>query len=214
MALIRRSPPQDDSDKKDFDPIPNLEEKEYEARLVMVADLGMQLQEYNGEEKPSRQEIALGLEIVGETILIDEKEVPRLLWSKPFKIFHKLTKKGHELKFYSIFDSDAKVNQVPDWDAQLGKCCSVRVVHTQGKGDNAGFTYDNVGLLLPIPEKYRDGVPPASMELAIGDADNEDNVVTKALFGLTRFVYDKRIQNQQDTSASDVDLSYDDDIPF
>ena len=47
----------------------SLEAGEYDARLVYVADLGVHQDEYKGEVKNPAQKIALGLEIVGETIM-------------------------------------------------------------------------------------------------------------------------------------------------
>ena len=124
--------------------------------------------------------------------------------------------KRNKLSYYSVFDSRAEDGQVPGWEAQVGKPCSVRVVHVTS-GEN---TYDNIGALLPIPEKYQEGVPPATIEPAIGDADDPNNVVTKGLWGLPKFVYDKRIGGGSSNAppanhpAASQGPSFDEDVPY
>ncbi len=216
MALTREKTPKQASDKE-FDPIPNLEEKEYDGRLVMVADLGMQEgMVWQGEQKPDRQQLALGIEIVGETITIDDKEVPRLLWTSPFNIFDKLTDKGKEIKFYSVFDNAAQDGDMPNWDQYLGSPCAVRVVHVQGKGDNATSTYDNIGALLAIPAKYQADVLPATIPLNSGGVGDNNTAVIESLFGLTKYVYDKRVLPSNVTALKPDQTfnDHDDDIPF
>ena len=162
----------------------NLEAGEYEARLVYVADLGLHQDEYKGEVKNPAQKIALGLEIVGKTVTIDGEQRPRYLWTKPFNIFSSLTAKGNELKFYSVFDSSATEGDVPDWDAQMGKACSL-VMSQNDKG------YDDITNIAAIPSKYQDDIDPATIEGGVGD----DNSIISALFGLTKWTFDNRIQD-------------------
>jgi len=185
MALARRTESSGGS-SIDYE---NLKAGEHDGRLVMVADLGLQRQEYKGEYKGDVQQISLGIEILGETITIDDVEHPRLMWTKPMYIYNTLTPKGSELVYYSVFDPTAGEGELPDWDAQLGKPCTVNVEHTH-KDDN---TYDNVKALLAIPLKYQDGVDAATMDMGVGDSDDKDNAVNKALFGLAKYVFDKRV---------------------
>lgn len=107
----------------------NLEEGEYEARLVYVGDLGLIERNFNGEEKPPAQQLALGLELVDSTVMIDGIEQPRLIWSKPFNIFSTLNEKGKEIEMYRVFDSGAKEGEVADWDSALGQPCNATIVH-------------------------------------------------------------------------------------
>ena len=175
----------------------NLAVGEHEARLVYVADLGLQAREYKGEVKPPAQQISLGLEIIGETVVIDDKELPRILFTSPFNIFQQLTEKGKELEFYRVFDPSAVENTDADWEKTLGMPCNVIIKHTQGKGDNSGRVFDNISHLTPIPQKYQDGVAEGKVETAIGDADDPENTVTKALYGLAKYVYDRRIEEEE-----------------
>lgn len=196
MALTRRT--EDSNSGGSNADIPNLEQGEHEGRLVYVADLGLQTKEYKGEYKGDIQQIALGVEIVGQTITLDDKEVPRLLWTKPMYIYSTLTEKGKELLLYKVFDSSANEGELPDWEAQLGKPCTVVVKHVH-KDDK---TYDNVSDLLPIPVKYHDSVDAATISIGIGDSEEDDNPVNDALFGLAKYVFDKRLTSDEDVKES------------
>ena len=211
-ALKRRS---EQSENKSSATFTNLDPGEWEGRLVYVADLGLHAREYKGEAKPAAQKIALGIEMVGNTVTIDGEEKPRLLWTKPFNIFHSLTEKGTEMKYYNIFEPNAGDGDDADWDAQLGKPVSVNVVHV--KKDDA--TYDNISSLAPIPKKYQKDVGEATIEPCIGDADDEENACTKALYGLTRWTYDRRIdegptKQHPETHMKEPAYNDDDEIPF
>jgi len=172
-------------------PIVLLDEGEYEGRLVYVADLGLQENNYKGEEKPLTQQIALGIELIGETLLIDDVERPRLMFTKPFNMFSTLNEKGNELKYLRIFNPKAIEGVESDWEAVLDTPVNVSVVNVTN-GDN---TYNNIGSLAPIPAKYQSSVGKSTLTPAIGNADDEDNVVTASLFGLSKYVYDKRLQD-------------------
>ena len=182
-TLKRRGTPQ--GDKKEYE---NLANGEYEGRLTYVADLGMQAREYKGEVKSPCQQLSLGIEILGEHVKIGEEEVPRVLWTKPFNIYFVMNEKGNEFKLYRVFDSTAQEGEEADWDSVLGTPCSVVV----GK-DAKTNTYDEIVTLNPIPAKYRKDVAAGELDPAIGDADDMDNPANKAMFGLVKYVYDKRI---------------------
>ena len=191
MAGLKRRGTSNDEERK---PIALLDEGDYEGRLVYVADLGLQVNEYKGEVKQPTQQISLGIEIIGESVMIDDVERPRLMFTKPFNIFNKLTEKGNELKYLRIFNPKAVEGVVGDWEAVLDTPVNVTVVNTTN-GDN---TYNNIGLLAPIPAKYQGSVGKSTITPAIGDADDEENVVTQSLFGLSKFVFDKRLPSQSD----------------
>jgi hypothetical protein len=221
MALKRRSTIPETKTNNDNVEYTNLEAGEHEGRLVYVADLGLQEREYMGESKPPAQQLSLGIEIIGQTVSIDNKEVPRILWVKPFNVFYTLTEKGNEMKYFSVFEPTAQEGSVADWDAVLGLPCNVVVKHKKGKGENSNRVYDEISNLTPIPAKYQEGVGAAlTTDMAVGDADDENNAATKALFGLAKFVFDKRISENKPKLAvvkelvSDEDDDFEDDIPF
>lgn len=178
--------------KSEFKP-QNLEEGEHEGRLVYVADLGLQSRNFAGEEKPPAQQVSLGIEIIGKHVEIDGEKKPRILWTKPFNIFNRMNEKGSEYAMYKIFNPKAQPDTMANWDSVLGCPVSVQVIHTKGKGENADRVYDNIRSLAPIPVKYQADIADAETEPAVGDADDETNPVTAALFGLPKFIWAKRL---------------------
>lgn len=213
MALTRRTESGSSSSDKDI-VIENLDETEYESRLVAVADLGLQEgMVYMGEKKPDAQQIALGFEVLGETYTEDGVEKPRMLWSETINIFSTLTEKGKEIQYYSVFEPSATAGEIPDWDGQIGKPCNLSIVHVPDKKDSSKL-YDNIGKVTPIPVKYQDNVPPATItDLGIGDADDPNNPVTKSLWGLPKYVYNKRIGAPAQEEKPNV-APEGDDVPY
>ena len=209
MGLKRRG---EKTEGKDLPKIPNLENGgEYEGRLVYVADLGLHEREYMGEKKPDVQKIALGIEIIGETVELEDGTVPRLLWVKPFNIYWKMSDKGAEFGYYKVFEPSAVADTVADWELQLGKCCSVTITHVKDKKDPS-VVYDNIQNIVGIPAKYQKNIGAATIEPCVGDADDEDNPATKALYGLSRWMYDQRIV--EGDTQEDSGFDPDDEIPF
>lgn len=184
----------------------NLTNGEYEGRLVYVGDLGMQERSYMGETKPPARQLALGIEILGESVVVDGQARPRILWTKPFNIFTKMNEKGNEFKYYKVFEPTAADGQIANWEAVLGRPCNVNVIQVQGKGANADKVFDNIDTIGAIPAKYQDGVAPATVtDMAVGDADDPENLATKALFGLARYVFDKRLAAGEETAYAKAD---------
>ena len=217
MALNRKSSVPTTTASSDVE-YSNLKPGEYEGRLVYVADLGLQERDYMGESKPPAQQISLGIEILGESVMVDGKEQPRLLWTKPFNIFFEMNEKGNEYKYYKVFEPSAKEGQVADWDSVLGRPCNVLVVNVAGKGENANRTYDNIDSISPIPAKYQDAVAASTItDQAVGDADDENNPAQRAMFGLPRYIFDRRIKggnNKAEAKAVESSEDFDDAIPF
>lgn len=208
MGLNRKS---EDKGKNNDSQYTQLPVGEVEGRLVYVADLGLQSKEYAGEYQGDIQQLSLGIEIVDHPHDTENGPVARLMWIKPFYIYSRMGSKSKEFEYYSIFNPSAKPETVPNWEAQLGKPVSVNIVHTKS-GDKV---YDNVGKINSIPAKYQDGVTEATLTPAIGDSDDEENVVTQALYGLTKYVYDKRIVKESaKPQQSPAGEDFDDDIPF
>lgn len=215
MALNRKSPlaEKNTDSNVEYDNIP---EGQHEGRLVYVADLGLQERSYKGEEKPPAQQLSLGIELVGKTITIDGKEQPRILWTRPFNIFHQLNDMGKELAMYKVFKPTAKEGQVADWDSVLGLPCDVTVVNKVGTDGN---TYDNIDDITGIPERYQDNVAPAlTTDMAVGDSEDENNPATKALFGLAKYIHNKRLSSNapvlKSVTSDNSKEDFKDEIPF
>ena len=109
-----------------------------------------------------------------------------------------MNERGNEYKYYKMFVPTAQEGQVAEWDNVLGLPISVVVSHSTS-GDR---TYDNISSLNPVPTKYRDQVADAmTAEMAVGDAEDANNVATKAMFGLVRYIHEKRINGKVQNSA-------------
>jgi hypothetical protein len=196
----------------------NVAEGEHEGRLVYVADLGLQERNFAGEEKPPAQQLSLGIELVGqEQTLSDGGTLPRILWSKPFNIFQTMNERGNEYKYYKMFVPTARDGEVADWDKVLGMPINVVVSHSKS-GDR---TYDNISSMSAIPAKYQDQVPPAATaQMSVGDAEDENNVATKAMFGLVKYLHDKRVNGPVVEKSTPVkakavaDTEFAEEIPF
>jgi len=190
MALIRKGVAKTAS-IEDYE---KLENGEHEGRLVYVADLGMHEAYKAGPEdadKPDVQKICLGIEAVGNPVQINGESQPRILWTAPINIYQELTELGNELKAYRVFDPQAQAGSVADWDSVLGSPCNM-VIGKRKSGDGTK-EYDNINSLTPIPAKYQDGVAEAITTPCVGDSDDASNPCTMALFGLAKYVYEKRI---------------------
>jgi len=200
----------------------NMKPGDHEARLVYVADLGLQHREYKGEVKPDTQQIALCLEIIGSTVEIDGIKNPRIMWTKPFNIFGKLDAKSHEYHMYAAFNPMVQEGEYADWDSVLGKACNAVVVNVPDKQDPS-ILYDNIKSIAAIPSKYLDMVPAGEItDLAVGDSEDANSPAIKHLFGLAKYVHAKRIldgaeaarvPDGSEASMEPID-SFDDDIPF
>lgn len=166
---------------------------EYEGRLVYIADLGLQARDFKGDEKPPCQQISLGIEICGQSVTIDGEEQPKLLWTKPFNIFSKLNDKGRELEYFQVFNPKAKDGTVADWDAVMGDSCSVYIANREGKGEYQGKVFEEISKVSPIPAKYKASVPEARIKPCIGDAEDDNNEANKAMYGLVKYIHNKRL---------------------
>ena len=197
----------------------NVPEGEHEGRLVYVADLGLQERNFAGEEKPPAQQLSLGIELVGQVqILSDGGTLPRILWSKPFNIFQTMNERGNEYKYYKMFVPTARDGEVADWDSVLGMPINVTVAHSVGKD---GKTYDNIDSMSAIPVKYQQQVAEAATaEMSVGDAEDENNIATKAMFGLVKYLHDKRVNGPAVETSTPVkakavaDTEFAEEIPF
>tara|TARA_S200002703_G_scaffold30390_1_gene26342 strand:- start:860 stop:1543 length:684 start_codon:yes stop_codon:yes gene_type:complete len=211
--------------------IPLLNKGEYEGRLRYVADLGVHINEHKGVRKADVQKLCLGIEILGETIELEDEVKPRLMWSDAFNIYHQLTEKGKEIVMFRVFDPSAQIGDVADWDAVINEPCNVVVVHKDGTGENAGKVYANIATISPIPSKYKDGVEQGLItDGCTGDVDDPENPAQKATFGLPDWLIQRRIDggdNAGDNAGDVVDdlraddnkdkqsrEDFDDNIPF
>ena len=169
----------------------NLTEGEHEARLIYVADCGMQPREYRDDFKTPAQQISLCFEVLGSTVKVDGVEQPRTIWSKPFNIFGSMSGLSTEYAMFKAFVPTVQEDTVADWKSVLGKPVNIIIKHFKKDADT---TYDNVAGLSSIPMKYQDKVEPAiTPDFSIAGCEDEDSPAIKNLFGLAKFVHEKRI---------------------
>ena len=170
----------------------NLEAGEFEARLIHVVDLGMHNNSYMNEIKKPVQKLAMCFEILDNPVTIDEKEVPRTIWAAPFNVYYSLTAKGKEMQYYSLFNPQAKEGDIADWDSALGKPVSVTIENKPSSDGQA--MYDNITNIVAIPKKYQKDISEAkTSDTGTGDDSDMNTPTMKALRGLAKYVFEKRI---------------------
>ena len=194
----------------------NLTEGEHEARLIYVADLGMQNRTpFNGDVKPPAQQVSLCFEVLGSTIKIDDVEQPRIIWSKPFNIFGTMSGLSTEYDYFKAFVPTAKEDTTADWESVLGEPVNIIIKHVH----KDGAVYDNVSGITAIPSKYRSKVDKAvTTEFAIAGSEDVDSPAIKTLFGLAKHVHDKRITGNvapaKEPQPVIEEETFDDAVPF
>jgi len=179
-------------------------------RLVAVANLGTFQDTYKGELKDPAPKMALQVEIIGKPVKIGDEMKPRQMWVSPFNFFSKLTPKGNELKYYSAFDEMAETNDVPDWEAMLGK--AVYVVVKPSDDENA---YDNIVALSAMDEEVADNLDVAESELIIDNVEGNERLEAR-LFGLAKYQYEQPHYeaDEPNTPEQSAQEPTDDDEPY
>ena len=134
---------------------PVLEPGSYPCRLVQVILLGTQAQKpYKGEEKPPVMEIMLTYEFLDEFMKDDEGEdiedKPRWL-SETIPLHNLAADKAKSTQRYYALDPDDKHDG--DWAKLIGTPCNVNIVNNEGKGKNAGRTYENIASVSTMRPK-------------------------------------------------------------
>lgn len=185
-----------------------LDEGKYKARLVYVTDLGIQINEWKGVRNDCQQ-LALGLEILGETRTVgedgDTEELPLVIFLRGFNIFQTMDERGGEFKNYKVFNEDAVAGEVADWDEMLGKACTAVIQHNKGG-------YAEIKALQGIPEEFQSGIPPMlTTDASTGDVSDESNPAQKAAWGLARWAIDN---NQVEEVPQAVEADSGGDNPY
>ena len=134
---------------------PLIEAGTYPARLVVVADLGLQTQRpFQGQEKPPAFEILTTYELVDEFMQDDEgndlPDKPRWV-SESFALYSLASERAKSTLRYNGLDPTHAYEG--DWEALLAKPCMVTLIHNPGKGKNLGKTYLNIANVAPMREK-------------------------------------------------------------
>lgn len=148
----------------------------YPARIVRIFDLGLQNQRpYMGQEKPPAHEVMLTYELL-DTFMVDDNGVeiedkPRWI-SETFPLHNLSADLAKSTKRYMALDPNMDFDG--DFTKLVGVPCNVTIVHGQGKGQNAGKIYENIGSVTGMREKDAKRAPELVNEGAFFSLDNPD----------------------------------------
>lgn len=140
---------------------PKLEPATYPARLVVVADLGLQPQRpWQGEEKPPAYEILTTYELVDEFMEDEDGEPlldkPRWL-SESFPLYSLSSERAKSTIRYNALDPTGAWSG--NWSELIEIPCLVTTVNNPGKGKNTGKVFVNIANVAAMRAKDRENVP-------------------------------------------------------
>jgi hypothetical protein len=161
----------------------------YPSRLVMVLDLGLQPQTYNGETKDPKIEIMTTYELADEFMKDDEgndiPDKPRWL-SETFTLNSLNSDKAKSTQRYLALDPALKYDG--DWSKLLGTPATITVVNNPGKGKNKGKVFNNIASVSSMRAKDAEKLPPLVNDKRYFDQDEPD---VELFLTLPQFIQDK-----------------------
>jgi hypothetical protein len=168
---------------------PPMDAGSYPSRVVIIADLGLQPQFFNNEEKDPKREISITFEHVDEFLKDDDGEdmpnKPR--WnSMRFALNNIENVKATSTKVYNALDPSNTHNG--DWKPLLGIGCSVAIVQNPGKGPNANKVFNKVASVASMRPKEAAALAPLVNEARYFDLDEPD---IKVFYSLPNFLQEK-----------------------
>lgn len=176
-----------------------LESGTYPARLVQVIDLGLQNQEFKGEVKAPRREIALTYEFLDEFIKDEDgneqEDKPRWL-TEMMPLYNLNSEKAKSTQRYKALDPD-EVHE-GDFSALIGTPVSVTIVQNPGTGKHKGKVFENIDSVAPMRRKDAERAPELVNEATFFDFDDPD---LEVFLSLPKFLKD-RIQNNLEFAGS------------
>ncbi|AUR98558.1 hypothetical protein NVP1253O_34 [Vibrio phage 1.253.O._10N.286.45.B12] len=166
-----------------FTPAEPMEAGNYPCRIVQVIDLGLQAQRpWKGEEKAPAHEIMVTYEFTDEFLKnedgTDNEDKPRWL-SENFPLRSLKSELAKSTKRMLALDPNGDVGG--DWSKLVGAPCMVTVVNSEGKGANAGRTFNNVGNVSAMRSRDADRTPDLVNPPKVLDLDNPDLEVLGSL---------------------------------
>jgi len=172
----------------------------YPARLVTVADIGLQAQRpYKGEEKPPAYEILTTYELVDEFMKDDDGEdiLDKPRWqSENFPLYSLTSERANSTKRYLALDPEKKYDG--DWGALLGMPVLVTLVNNPAKD---GRVFTNIANVSPMRPKEAEATAPLVNGTVMFDMDNPD---LGSFAALPSWVQDK-IKNGLEYEGSALD---------
>lgn len=162
----------------------------YPARVVRIIDLGLQPQRpFKGKDKPPAHEVQMTYELL-DAFMVDEdgkeqEDKPRWV-HETFPLHNLSADLAKSTKRYMALDPDMDFDG--DFTKLIGIPCNVTIVHGQGKGANAGKTYENIGSVTAMREKDAKRAPELVNEGQVFTLDDPDMEV---FGGLPDWLQDK-----------------------
>lgn len=165
---------------KQQDPI---EAGNYPARLVQVIDLGLQPQRpFKGEEKPPAYCIYTTYELLDEFVKDEDgnydETKPRWI-SEEMPLYNIGADLAKSTKRYKALDP--QLDCEGDWAQLVGQPIMVTVTQAEGKGNNLGKVFNNVGGTAPMRPKDAAKAEELKNPTRVFDLDNPDMEVFNAL---------------------------------
>ena len=159
-----------------------LEAGTYPGRLVQVIDLGLQPQQYLGEDKAPAYSIFTTYELVDEFLKDkdgnDIEDKPRGV-SENFALHNIKSEKATSTKRYNALDPNNIYTG--DWVGVLGAPVMVTLVQNPGKGKNTGKIYNKIVSTSAMRAKDAAKVAPLVNPTKVFDLDAPDVEVFNAL---------------------------------
>lgn len=183
MALNAREVP---SNSK---PVPPVDAGSYPARLVQLIDLGIQPQSYNGEVKAPKQEIMTTYELLDEFMKDEDDEdiTDKPRWfSENFALNSLESELAKSTKRYYSLDPNEEFKG--DWTKLISTPCMVTLIQQQGKGPNAGRTYNKIANVSAMRPKEAQKAAELVNEAKVLSLDTPD---VDVFLSLPQWVQDK-----------------------
>lgn len=132
----------------------------YPGRLVQVIGLGLQAQQFEGEEKPPQQEISVTYELSDEFLKDedgnDDPEKPRFV-PETFALYNLAADRAKSTQRY--FALDPTEEHGGDWSKLLGTPVLITIVNKAGTGKNKGKVYNNIATVSTMRAKEASKLP-------------------------------------------------------
>ena len=148
----------------------------YPCRVVQIIDLGVQPQRaFEGQPKPPKQHIRITYEFTDEFCLDEDgnemEDKPR--WLSEEMPFNPLSSDlAKSTKRYKAIDPNDDFDG--DFTQLINQPCNVTITATQGKGKNAGNTYNNVSAVTSMRKRDADKCPELVNDTLVFLVDDPD----------------------------------------
>lgn len=177
----------------------------YPARVVRIIDLGLQPQRpFKGKDKPPAHEVNISYELL-DAFMVDEdgneqEDKPRWI-HETFPLHNLSADLAKSTKRYMALDPNMDFDG--DFTKLIGIPCNVTVVHGQGKGQNAGKIYENIGGVSAMRDKDAKRAPELVNEGQVFTLDDPDMEVFN---GFPQWLQDK-IKSNLEFGGSKLEMA-------